>query len=543
MSYNRKTFRFLKFEKSSDFARRKNEVEDKMLGTKLKVMEKEERSIRQKLYEIRREKYSRSFYKSPDRSAKFVDVNVCETDEGEKSKPNLITASGVERTKCALRRKSIAVEEFNPGQVVRVCVSSKLEDKVTRDESPSPCALPAIVKAAPKRRYSVAIVTDVSQHNVPDFFAFGASYMQSITEANDETNISKDDFCIDLNYQKKHSDTTLDELREWTADRTDHNIELSACLEKLGDLKLQTKFTEEPSGPHSLNDKEFRCNEKNLCSADSCSSFNVSTSEPEETKTDIDSTTSAPTSPKRKVTYSDAKPIFPSQRPQSSRSYSDSSLQERSIYRKCSTPVLGSSRKHSRAQSVGANNSSVFRLEAESKPRSITFETDKNHKSTMGYKRKPRSVSVRTGPGYQDSALTEKEEKVAEQIMIRQFEIKTAADKMRKLSMQHFGDAKNTMKVPRRQSTSTSPHVQQAGLENARNDANNNTEGNQRPGIVRRNTDNPQVLRKFVKKQCKNEKGKTTMEQVLSELSWDMPDCRYLRCSDQANTASDCNEP
>ena len=110
MNCDRKAFRSLKVQKSYDFARRKNGVEDKMLDTRLKVMEKEERTVRQKLYEIRREKYSRKFYKGPERP-KFVDVNVCETEEpDDNNKLNLITASGVVRTKNSLRRKSRSEE-------------------------------------------------------------------------------------------------------------------------------------------------------------------------------------------------------------------------------------------------------------------------------------------------------------------------------------------------------------------------------------------------------------------------------------------------
>lgn len=233
MSYNRKTFRFLKLEKSSNFARRKNDVEDKMLGTKLKVMEKEERIIRQKLYEIRREKYSRSFYKSEDKS-KFVDVNVCETNEGEKNK---ITASGVERTITALRRKSIAVEEFNPGQVVRVCVSSKLEDKVARDESTSLSVLPAIQKAR-KRRHSVAIVTNIAEHKAADLFTLGGNYVQSVSGAEEGISL---DFALRKCQEKE---TTTDQLLQGKVDASgQENVKLTTYLEKPATLDLQTKST------------------------------------------------------------------------------------------------------------------------------------------------------------------------------------------------------------------------------------------------------------------------------------------------------------
>ena len=115
--------------------------------------------------------------------------------------------------------------------------------------------------------------------------------------------------------------------------------------------------------------------------------------------------------------------------------------------------------------------------------------------------------------------------------MIRQLEIKTAADKMRRLSLQHFGDAKDSLKVPRRQSSGViSPYLQRAGSESSHNDANNNSEGNQRAGIVRRHKDNPQLLGKTAKETSKIDKEKALKEQVLSKLAWDISDCRYLRC-------------
>ena len=512
MSYNRKTSRFLKLEKSCDFARRKNEVEDKMLDTKLKVMEKEERGIRQKLFEIRREKYSRSFYKSPERP-KFVDVNVCETEEGENNKFNLITASGVERTKNSLRRRASVVEELSPGQVVRVCVSSKLEDKVTRDENTSSTLLPPIDKAPRRRRHSVAIVTGIGQHNMADLFTSVTSYMQSISEGDEGASISKDDFFFGCKTEEKDSETTLDGISGW---RAEQNSDLDTCFAQLNNLSLQTTFTEETRKDCSSNENKLCCGEKVSGSDDS---------KPEDldkTETCNNTCSSAPSSPKRKVTYSRPNPNFPPpSRPQSSRSYSDRSLLERASFRKCSTPITVLSKKHSRVRFVDSNTSGAFRLDAEPK----TYE------SAMGHKRRIQSLSAGNG---QESALTEKEEKVAEQIIIRQLEIKEGAEKMRKLSMQRFGDSKNTLKVTRRQSSENSPSCARRRLESAPNDLNNNAEGTQRPGKTRRHTDDPQVLKKIVKEQCKYEKGQTTMEKVLCKLSGDMPNCRYLRCDDQS---------
>lgn len=496
MSYNRKTFRFLKLEKSCDFARRKNEVEDKMLDTKLKVMEKEERSIRQKLYEIRREKYSRSFYKSPERpTAKFVDINVCETEEGE-NKNNLITASGVERTKNSLRRRASVVEELSPGQVVRVCVSSKLEDKVTRDENNSPSSLPPIGKAPKKRRHSLAIVTDIGQHNMGDLFTSVTSYLQSISEDNEENNISKDDLCFSSKTERKLSETALDGI---VGRREEQNNCIETCCEQLSNLSLEATFAEEPRKECSSNKKKISFEEEFSRSDDS----KIQALGKTET---VNNTSSPVLSSPKKVTRS---PLPPS-RPQSSRSYSDSSLQERASFRNCITPVPVSSTKHSRVRLVDRNSSGPFRPEAQSKM----------YESAMGYKRRVRSLS--TGSGQQETTLTEKEAKMAEQVIIRQLEIEEGAEKMRKLSMQRFGDSKSTLKVPPKQcSRNNSPTYTRRRLESVTSEVSNNTEATQRPGKTRRYSDKPQ---------CKYEKGQTTMELVLSKLSGDMPDCRYLRC-------------
>lgn len=521
MSYNRKTFRFLKLEKSSNFARRKNDVEDKMLGTKLKVMEKEERIIRQKLYEIRREKYSRSFYKSEDKS-KFVDVNVCETNEGEKNK---ITASGVERTITALRRKSIAVEEFNPGQVVRVCVSSKLEDKVSRDENTSLSALPAIQKAR-KRRHSVAIVTNIAEHKAADLFTLGENYVQSVSGAEEDISL---DFAL-RKCQEKDSETTTDQLLQRKVDASgQENAKLTTYSEKSATLDLQTKSTGLSRRRYSCTDNDFHHNEIGRCFTDS--PLNVSKPEPGESS-GLESNLSVPDSSETKTTttHGVTSPVLLlPQRPHSSRSCSDSSIHGLQIdLRKCRTPVLGSSRKY-----LQADSPSALRLDAESKPKRNAFENESTSKSVTSCIRKNRSASLTTGltSGNEDSTLSEKEEKVAEQVMKRQLEIKTAADKMRRLSLQHFGDAKDSLKVPRRQSSGViSPYLQRAGSESSHNDANNNSEGNQRAGIVRRHKDNPQLLGKTAKETSKIDKEKALKEQVLSKLAWDISDCRYLRC-------------
>ena len=523
MNNNRKTLSFLKPMKSCDFARRKNDAQDKMLDTKLKVMEKEERGVRQKLYEIRREKYSRTFYRGPERP-KFVDVNVCETEEDDSNKLNLITASGVERTKNSLRRKSIAVEELNPGQVVRVCVSSKLEDKVTGDEtgSPSTCLppqLPPIVKAPPKkRRHSVAIVTDIEHHNMADLFTSVTSYMQSISEESEGVNICKDDLYFGRRTEEKYSETTFDEGSGRNADD-----QVTRCSEKLHDLKLQTTV-EEAEEKSKLNDCGSNANNKNRSFrqktlVEDNSSAKVSKADVRKTETGCNSpvsTRSVSSSPKRKVksTRQANNDFSYNLRSQSSRSYSDSSLQERATFRKCITPVPVLSRNHSRMRPVDTSTA--------------VYEG-----AAMGHKQRFRSLSA--GSEHQPSVLTEKEVQMAEQVIIRQLEIRERAERMKKLSLQHFGDSKTTLKIPRKQNCSTSPYARRRLEDAASYDTTNNIEGSPRPGIVRRHIHNPQLLKKIVKNHCRNDKGKTIMEKVLCELSGDMPDCRYLRCGDKAS--------
>jgi len=518
MNYNRKT---LRFQKSRDFARRKNDVEDKMLNTKLKVMEKEERTVRQKLYEIRREKYSRTFYKGPERP-KFVDVNVCETEEDDSNKLNLITASGVERTKNYLRRKSIAVEELNPGQIVRVCVSSKLEDKVTGDETSTPStSLPPIIKApSKKRRHSVAIVTNIEQHNnMADLFASVTSYMQSISEESEGANICKDDLYFGRKTEEKYSETTFNERSGLNARQTD---DLVTCYsEKLRDLRLQTTVeeveTKNKNDCSSNRNKTHGFRQKALGEDDAIAK--VLKADVSKTETGCNSSTSVSSPPKKKVKSTRrANGDFSSNlRTQSSRSYRDSSLQERATFRKCSTPVPVLSKNHSRMRSVDTS--------------AAAYEG-----AAMGHKQRIRSLSV--GSEHQASVLTEKEAQMAEQVIIRQLEIKQWAERMKKLSLQHFGDSKTTLKIPRKQSC-TSQYARRR-LEDATSyDTNNSTEGASRPGIGRRLTHNPQLLRKFVKDHCKYDRGKTVMEKVLCELSGDMPACRYLRCGDKVSESKD----
>jgi len=440
MNNNRKTFRILKLEKSCDFARRKNDVEDKMLDTKLKVMEKKERTVRQKLYQIRRERYSRTFYKGPEKP-KFVDVNVCETEEGESNKLNLITASGVERTKNCLRRKSIAVEELNPGKVVRVCVSSKLEDKVTRDETGTPStSLPPIVKApSQKRRHSLAIVTNVEQHNMADLFTSVASYMQSISEESEGATFCKDDLYFGRKTEEKHS-----ELETTFHERTGRNAEQSSDLdtnfsEKLHDLSLQTTVEEVEEENRrdcsSSRNKAHSCGQKALCEDDTCAK--VFKLEPvKKTETGRNFSKSVFSSPKRKLLSARRENCPSNLRPraQSSRSYSDSSLQEKATISKCSTPVPVLSKSHSRMRSVDASTAAC-----------------KN--AAMGHKRRIRSLS--TGSEERGAFITEKEAQRAEQVIIRQLEIREGAERMKKLSLQHFGNS--TLKIPRKQGCNTSP--------------------------------------------------------------------------------------
>ena len=522
MNNNRKTFRILKLEKSCDFARRKNDVEDKMLDTKLKVMEKKERTVRQKLYQIRREKYSRTFYKSPEKP-KFVDVNVCETEEGESNKLNLITASGVERTKNRLRRKSIAVEELNPGKVVRVCVSSKLEDKVTRDETGTPStSLPPIVKApSQKRRHSLAIVTNVEQHNMADLFTSVASYMQSISEESEGATFCKDDLYFGRKTEEKHS-----ELETTFHERTGRNAGQCSDLdtnfsEKLRDLSLQTTVEEVEEKNRrdcsSSRNKAHSCGQKALGEDDA--SAKVFKLEPvKKTETGCNSSKSVSSSPNKKLLSArrekrDCPSLNLRPRAQSSRSYSDSSLQEKVTFRKCSTPIPVLSKNHSRMRSVDASTAAC-------------------ENAAMGHKCRIRSLS--TGSEQRGAFITEKEAQMAEQVIIRQLEIREGAERMKKLSLQHFGNS--TLKIPRKQGCNTSPCARRRFEDAASCNTSNSNEGVPRPVITRRYIHhNPHLLRKFVKNYCKNDRGQTVMENVLCKLSGDMPHCRYLRCGDKAS--------
>lgn len=213
-------------------------------------------------------------------------------------------------------------------------------------------------------------------------------------------------------------------------------------------------------------------------------------------------------------------------RPQSSRTYSDSCVEEKPTYRKCSTPGPIMSKKHSRIAFVEPDVATI----ALHKLAKLTPNMPRNR--AMGLKRRPRSLPEMPSQSHQGSVLTEKEEKMAEQVLIRQIEIQASAEKMKRLSLQHFGESKPSPKFRKQSvtvSSSSSPHFRRGTETLIANDFYNNNE-TQRPGIIRRQTDNPETLRKFVKNQCKKEKGQHTMEQILLGLSGDMPDCRYLRC-------------
>ena len=514
MNYNRKTFRFLKLEKSGDFARRKNDVEGKMLETKLKGMEKEERCIRQKIYQIRREKYSRTFYKSPERarSSKFVDINVCENDKNNQEEnksnqgSNLISASSVERTKSSLRRNSIVVEELHPGQVVRVCVSSKLGDKVTRDENTLPTSLSPVDKEKRRdRRHSVGIVTDIDRTRLAALFTTAQNYMQSISESDiGVAQESKDDLCVPCTSQEKYFESTFLSYISYGRFKGEQNLDNFS--EKLSDITSKQDLTEEKSREDTSSCDKQQQKSFSGKKVSILENAEVTHLKPGTEKYDI-GTNKPPGSPRGEgvASQSDTYCVISPVRPRSSRRYSDSCVQKIPAYRKCTTPRPILSKRHSFVEPSATGATGAIPHEAESIPNLPRFRA-------VGLKQRPGSLSDMPSVHSQGSALIAKEEKMrAEQVIIRQIEIQTAANKMRKLSLQHFGEPKNTQKA-RKQSSSSSPYMRQRS-EYPSNDLNN-----------------PQVLRKFVQNQCKKEKGQNTIEQVLSGLSEDMPDCRYLRC-------------
>lgn len=516
MSYHRRTFRFIKLEKSGDFASRKNVMEDKVLDNKIKVLEKEEKCIRQKLFEIRREKYSRNFYKNPERasSSKFVDINVSENNETnqEKNKCNLLTASGVERTKSSFRRQSCSVEEHNPGQVVRVCVSSKFEDKVTGDESPfSGGAFSSIDKSKKRnRRHSVAVVTDIDRRKVLDLFKSEQTRYQSISSGvSFAEQASKDDLYFGCKYQENCSDSMF--LFDISLDR-----DRDGCSTLVSDLTSQRNLSQVNfSGDVTCCDKQ---EQKSHFAKQVVSAKNPSILKADADRKDIRQSVKV-ISPRRRT-------MSQPTRPQSSRTYSDSCVEEKPTYRKCSTPGPIMSKKHSRIAFVEPDVATI----ALHKLAKLTPNMPRNR--AMGLKRRPRSLPEMPSQSHQGSVLTEKEEKMAEQVLIRQIEIQASAEKMKRLSLQHFGESKPRPKFRKQSvtvSSSSSPHFRRGTETLIANDFYNNNE-TQRPGIIRRQTDNPETLRKFVKNQCKKEKGQHTMEQILLGLSGDMPDCRYLRC-------------
>lgn len=516
MSYHRRTFRFIKLEKSGDFASRKNVMEDKVLDNKIKVLEKEEKCIRQKLFEIRREKYSRNFCKNPETasSSKFVDINVSENNETnqEKNKCNLLTASGVERTKSSFRRQSCSVEEHNPGQVVRVCVSSKFEDKVTGDESPfSGGAFSSIDKSKKRnRRHSVAVVTDIDRRKVLDLFKSEQTRDQSISSGvSFAEQASKDDLYFGCKYHENCSDSMF--LFDISLDR-----DRDGCSTLVSDLMSQRNLSQVNfSGDVTCCDKQ---EQKSHLAKQVVSAKNPSILKSDADRKDIPQSVKVIT-PRRRT-------MSQPTRPQSSRTYSDSCVGEKPTYRKCSTPGPIMSKKHSRVAFVEPDVATI------ALPKLAKLTANMTRNRAMGLKRRPRSLPEMPSQSLQGSVLTEKEEKMAEQVLIRQIEIQASAEKMKRLSLQHFGESKPSPKFRKQSvtvSSSISSHFRRGTETLIASDFYNNNE-TQRPGIIRRQTDNPETLRKFVKNQCKKEKGQHTMEKILLGLSGDMPDCRYLRC-------------
>lgn len=94
------------------------------------------------------------------------------------------------------------------------------------------------------------------------------------------------------------------------------------------------------------------------------------------------------------------------------------------------------SKKHSRIAFVETDAATI----ALPKLAKLTPNVPRNR--AMGLKRRPRSLPEKPSQSHQGSVLTEKEEKMAEQVLIRQIEIQASAEKMRRLSLQHFGESK-----------------------------------------------------------------------------------------------------
>lgn len=186
---NLQTYRFIHQRTSTEFAERRNAVEQKILDKKIKVFEKGQKNIREELANIKKEKYSRNFYTSAPHvkekrlnHSRFVEVVVSTTNKGavkadkssnQRAKLNdngkqilsdnngstnrkgLLTASGVGRTISSMRRASIALDiSLTPGQVVRVSCPEELEEKVKK-QNPQPVG-PGLSYLS-RRRHSVAI--------------------------------------------------------------------------------------------------------------------------------------------------------------------------------------------------------------------------------------------------------------------------------------------------------------------------------------------------------------------------------------------------
>ena len=338
-------------------------------------------------------------------------------------------------------------------------MSSKLGDKVTRDENALSTSLPPADKKLRRNRgrHSVGIVTDMDRAKVAALFTTAQNCMQSISE--DYICVpqaSKDDLCVAWTLQEKFFESTF--VNDISQGRLKGEQNLDNFLEELSEVtsqqdSTQEKSSEDTSSGDKKQQKSFFGKKVSIVENTEVNhlkpgteNYNIDRSKP-------------PGSPRERIalqtdTYCAISPV----RPRSSRYYSDSCVEEKPAYRKCTTPRPVLSKRHS----TGA-----IPQETESIPTLPRFRA-------VGLKRRPRSLSDMPSVHRQDSALTEKEEKLAEQVIIRQIEIQMAAKKMRKLSLQHFGDSKNTQKV-RKQSSSSSPYTRQRS-ENPSNDFNNNSE-------------------------------------------------------------------
>lgn len=187
-SSNLKTFRFVPPKSSLEKAEKRNTVEQKLLDKKLKFFESEQTIVQRELHEIRKEKYSRNFYRtSPHiederlQHSRFVDVAVSTNKQDGNDNNNkqpepqqklnssstrvkkkeerraLISASGVERTISSMKNASTSSKySCTPGQVVRVSIPAELESKikVTQEFDAK--------KFLAKRRHSVHLGSGIS---------------------------------------------------------------------------------------------------------------------------------------------------------------------------------------------------------------------------------------------------------------------------------------------------------------------------------------------------------------------------------------------